>query len=380
MPPILIGREALTEEFSEALANGAGAPGRIMLVTGQRGYGKTVLLTEFRKIAIARGWRVVSETASAGLIERLIDALTPEGMRLNAATIAPNVNIAGVFSASLGSAQYQNARPQSAASDAAGLVPARLRKALVDVLESKDIPAGKGLVITIDETQAIERDDLVALATGLQHVTTQMDERDIPDARRKGVAIVFAGLPTMVNDIVGDEIIGFIRRARCCELGNIPLPDVHNALQRSFSDSGKELSDSAAEAAAAATGGYPYMIQLVGYYAWQAAERGRAKAVTSADLERGIRDAVEVFYDAVCVPTLSTLTDAELEFVQAMAADNPQPVSLADIEARTGHSRSWVNKYRASLIANQVVEAAGRGLVRFAVPRLGDYLAGREEG
>ena len=42
MPPILIGRETAIEEFTEGLDNGAGAPGRIMLVTGQRGFGKTV--------------------------------------------------------------------------------------------------------------------------------------------------------------------------------------------------------------------------------------------------------------------------------------------------------------------------------------------------
>lgn len=47
MPPILIGRHSIIEDFSEALTNGVGAPGRIMLVTGQRGFGKTVMLTEF---------------------------------------------------------------------------------------------------------------------------------------------------------------------------------------------------------------------------------------------------------------------------------------------------------------------------------------------
>ena len=39
MPPILIGRQSIIEDFSEALTNGVGAPGRIMLVTGQRGFG-----------------------------------------------------------------------------------------------------------------------------------------------------------------------------------------------------------------------------------------------------------------------------------------------------------------------------------------------------
>ena len=51
MPPILIGRQPIIDDFEEALQNGAGAPGRLMLLTGQRGSGKTVMLTELRKIA-----------------------------------------------------------------------------------------------------------------------------------------------------------------------------------------------------------------------------------------------------------------------------------------------------------------------------------------
>jgi len=43
-PPILIGRESVIEVFEEGLDNGAGAPGRLMLITGNRGCGKTVLL------------------------------------------------------------------------------------------------------------------------------------------------------------------------------------------------------------------------------------------------------------------------------------------------------------------------------------------------
>lgn len=43
-PPVLIGRESVIEDFEEGLDNGAGAPGRLMLITGNRGCGKTVLL------------------------------------------------------------------------------------------------------------------------------------------------------------------------------------------------------------------------------------------------------------------------------------------------------------------------------------------------
>lgn len=57
-PPILIGRESVIEDFEEGLDNGAGAPGRLMLITGNRGCGKTVLLRELQRLANERGWRL----------------------------------------------------------------------------------------------------------------------------------------------------------------------------------------------------------------------------------------------------------------------------------------------------------------------------------
>lgn len=50
-PPMLIGRESVIEDFEEGLDNGAGAPGRFMLITGNRGYGKTVLLRELGNVS-----------------------------------------------------------------------------------------------------------------------------------------------------------------------------------------------------------------------------------------------------------------------------------------------------------------------------------------
>ncbi|MFR7732483.1 MAG: ATP-binding protein [Collinsella sp.] len=72
---MLIGRESVIEDFEEGLDNGAGAPGRLMLITGNRGCGKTVLLRELQRLANERGWAVVSDSASLGLCDRLADAL-----------------------------------------------------------------------------------------------------------------------------------------------------------------------------------------------------------------------------------------------------------------------------------------------------------------
>ena len=101
IPPLLIGRQPIIDDFAEGLENGAGAPGRLMLITGQRGYGKTVMLSEFARLATAQGWTVVSETASFGLCDRIVAALAPQGLKLKSANIGPSFSIPGIASASL---------------------------------------------------------------------------------------------------------------------------------------------------------------------------------------------------------------------------------------------------------------------------------------
>lgn len=366
MPPILIGRETAIKEFTEGLDNGAGAPGRIMLVTGQRGFGKTVLLTEFRRIAAERGWETISETASPDVAQRLIEALTPGGLHVNQASVSPSVSIPGIASASLGRIDLS-----------ATATPLTLRNAIANRLESGKIGKGKGILITIDETQAASLDDLVAIATAVQHVTTSIDETDVSDAEKKGIAIVFAGLPSTVNDLINDAVITFLRRALRCELDDVPLLDVKNAFLASVADSGKTIGNDEAWQAARATNGYPYMVQLVGYYMWQSAQRRHATEITADDVATGIADAQIAFDDAVCAPALDGLKPAELEFLHAMARDVPAATAVGEIEARTGRSRSWVNKYRAALIKDRIIQPAGHGSLEFAVPHLGAYLRKR---
>ncbi|PWG58898.1 ATP-binding protein [Bifidobacterium catulorum] len=364
MPPILIGRQPIIDDFSEALDNGVGAPGRIMLVTGQRGFGKTVMLTEFRRIAKSHGWETIGETASEGLVTRLLQALSPTtGMRLNQADISPSIGIAGVATASIGQAHFSVAAN-----------PLTLRNALNKRLASRKIAKGKGILITIDETQAATHEDLVAIATAIQHVIADGDENNTPEADRKGVAIVFAGLPYMVNELLDNKVTTFLRRALRRELDDVPTPDVKNAFMETVVESGKAIDERVALTAAVKSGGYPYMVQLIGYYMWQSAQRRGSTTITIADVDTGMADALLAFDDAVCAPALDGTTSAERLFLDAMAQDSPAPTQVSDIAARTRRSRSWVSKYRSILIKDRLIRASGHGRLTFAVPHLGEYL------
>lgn len=255
-----------------------------------------------------------------------------------------------------------------------------LREALLAAIQSKHIKKGKGLLITIDETQAISEQDLVNIATAVQHVITTLDEQNIADEEKKGIALVFAGLPCMVNELTNNRVTTFLRRALRRELHSVAIPDVKNAYIQSVRESGKEISQSCALQAAELSGGYPYMIQLVGYYMWQAAQTEGSAEITAQHLKIGTADALLAFDDAVCEPILHELTASERQLLEAIAqVSTPQEAgaTVARLVAQTGRSRSWVNKYRMSLLAQNVIESPERGVLRISVPHLSDFLVKR---
>ncbi|NMM94830.1 ATP-binding protein [Bifidobacterium oedipodis] len=350
-PPLLIGRESVIEDFEEGLENGPGAPGRLMRVTGARGVGKTVLLTEFGRIAKARKWEVIDETASAGFTQRLLDRLTASSSTFSA-TIKPTITIPGL-SASLGEARISP-----------NIMPLTLREAIgarLDVLEKKKA----GLLITIDEAQAAERDDIVAIATAVQHLIRE----------DRNIAFVFAGLPSIASKWLNDEVLTFLRRAQPEQLGDIPLYAVRDALEDTFTQSGFTFEDKALSMAVDATEGYPFMIQLVGYHIWRLVNRHRDRSTSASeqDARDGISDALSRLGDTVHGPELDGLSAVDKTYLLAMAQDDG-PSSTGAIAERMGKTINYANTYRTRLIEAQVIKDLGYGLVDFAIPYLREYL------
>lgn len=351
-PPLLIGRERVVRDFDKGLDNGVGAPGRIMLITGAMGTGKTVMLTVLGDKARAHKWDVIEETASDGLCERLVSELCSKDSLIDKLTFAPSITIAGA-SVSLGEAELSPKR-----------MPETLRKAMsarLDALEKRDA----GLMISIDETQAASRADLIAIATAIQH---QIREK-------RNVSIVFAGLPQMISDLFDDEVITFLRRARTNVLANVPIDEVKESFAQTFEDSGMSLDTSLVEKAAVATAGYPYMIQLVGYYIWDAADARESTVISKEDVDEGIREARVDLDNAVCVPELHGLSKNDKAYLEAMAVSDG-PSGTSEVAKRMGRSAKYAATYRKRLLDAYVIRQTDRGEVDFAVPFLREYLRG----
>ncbi len=128
------------------------------------------------------------------------------------------------------------------------------------------MPRGKGVLIAIDETQGVSMGDVVALAETFQHVQADQDQTGLPDAQKKGIAFVFAGLPSLVDDILNNKVSTFLQRAERHTLAEVPLVETRDAYVDVVESSGKAIDDELALLAAKAAEGHPYMIQLIGYH------------------------------------------------------------------------------------------------------------------
>jgi hypothetical protein len=216
-------------------------------------------------------------------------------------------------------------------------------------------------VITVDEIHAAERIEISQLAASIQHFI-----RDgLP------IGLVFAGLPSAVSDLLNEGVATFLRRADRIDLHAAAVRDVERSYAHIFTGGGFDLPPTVVHKAANATAGYPFLIQLVGYFLWQEAEL--EPAVTESTANRAIDQARRRNTRVVIQAALSTASSRDMDYLKAMSVD-AGPSKARDIAARMGASSSLAGNHRARLIDAGIVEPVSYGVVRFAIPGLRSYL------
>lgn len=348
-PPLLVGRDDVLAEFGDSLDDGPGSPARLALFTGPRGIGKTVMLTETDRLARQRGWITLAETATPGMVLRLQHATT-RALQDADPTTAPSRKLTGITLPVIGGGLSISAPPTEVVEWRSGL------SHLLDVLESR----GTGLLLTVDEVHSGAREDLRDLAAIVQHLVR--DDRDI--------ALAMAGLPSAVSDLLNDDVLTFLRRAARFDLDDVPLDHVSRALEQSIVESGCTIDDDALEEATNATGGYPFMIQLVGYHVWRAAPTAR---ITIDDARDGAAAARKRLGSLVHETSLADLSNVDRSYLVAMAQDEGES-STGQVARRLGVTAYYASTYRARLIAAGVIEPTRHGYVDFAIPYLREYM------
>ena len=351
-PPVLAGRDDILEQFADAIDDGPGSLGRATLYTGARGTGKTVMLNEVGDIAVERGWLVINETASEGFITRLVTQILPALLDEHDPN-AKKTKLKGVTAPlGIGGLAWDSANSH--------VVAAGLRnqlELLCNLLEEKET----GLLVTLDEVHRRRASELRDFFAALQHLIRE--DHDI--------AFAGAGLPSEVSDLLNDDVLTFLRRADRHTLGAVAQGEVERAIRQTVESAGRTIHPAACARAAQSTGGYPFLIQLVGHHIWR--QHPAENEITFEDVNAGVPAALRRMGSLVHETALKDLSHVDRTFLLAMAHDDG-PSRLADIGARLGVLVRYSSVYRQRLIDAQMIHAAGHGLVEFSLPYMRDYL------
>lgn len=351
-PPLLVGRDDLISDFADALEDGPGATGRASIYTGARGAGKTVMLNAIQESAKARGWIVVSETLTRGLVERLTQSRLPEVLRAMDPD-AVGKRLTGVAAPlQMGGVEWATVEKHIAKADLRSQV-----NLLTDLLAEHET----GLLLTLDEIHAGNIEELRQLAAVVQHAFRE--EREL--------AFAGAGLSAAVSDVLRDDVLTFLRRADRHHLGSVDLSDVGRALSEPIADSGRSVAEDALAVMTEGTQGYPFLIQLVGSSCWRVSPGD--SEISLGDAEHGVRAARLRLGSLVYEPALAAASDIDKSYLLEMSRDDG-PSRTSDIQKRLNVDKGYANVYRSRLIEADLIEAPRRGYVDFTLPYLRDYL------
>jgi hypothetical protein len=349
-PAKLIGRDQVVQSFLKGLSCPIGHPDRATILIGQRGMGKTALLLEFADRSNEQDFIVARATASDTLLDDLLGAIQLNGSSVISKRPKLKGVSAGAFGFSIG----------LTFSEEAGKELSFLNKMLL--LSNELEKYGKGIVILVDEIQA-HTPALRTLTTTYQHLVGE----------NKNVVIAMAGLPHAISSLLSDAVLTFFNRATKVFLASISLSEVSVYFSQVLTNLGKKISPENLEKVAEGTRGYPYLIQLIGFYLLEYSQS--ASEITAELVELALKSAKRDMIDNVYAPILKPLSKKDEEFLRAMARDS-EVSKISEIKKRLRASDGVVHTYRKRLLDAGVIVSEKRGELSFTLPYFAEYLRG----
>ena len=347
-PEKYIGRDGVIEQFMAGLREPVGSRNRCTLFLGQRGMGKTALLLELSDRAQRAGFVVARVTAHEGMPQAIIEQFQLNGSKFFNDNKRKLTGVtAGALGFSFGLTFSEAAERQYGFRSKMSL--------LCDKLAEK----GKGALILIDE---------VRTSVAMREVASAYQEL-VGD--RKNVAIAMAGLPHAVSSVLNDSVLTFLNRAIKVELGTISTQLIRAYYEKAFRLVGITISDELLDRAALSTRGFPYLMQLIGYYVIQYTPKGGT--VTDEVMNKSEKAAMKDMEDNVFKPILTPLSDNDRVFLQALARCGGT-ATTSKLQANLGKKGPAIQPYRKRMIEAGIIEAPRRGELVFAVPYLADFL------
>ena len=330
-PPQFITRPMQSALVLDTFQNDA-ASQMIYVVTGVRGSGKTVFLTEIsRKIREWDDWIVVELNPDRQLLESLAAKLCSENALAKIFKSAKiNLSFFGFGLEVSGSAPI-----------------ADIETALSRMLESMK-KSGKKLLITIDEV--VSTPDLRAFASAFQIFVRQ----GLP------VYLLMAGLYENVQSLQNEKSLTFLYRAPKIELTPLNQRMMANSYRKTLG-----ITSEKALEMAKLTRGYPFAFQVLGYFSWEAGE-----------YSEDVLDTFRLYLEEYAYEKIwSELSPEDRRVAVAIAETDTGKIS--EIREKLHMTSNQFNPYRMRLIRKGLLNGDERGYVRFMLPLFEEFVKER---
>lgn len=302
---------------------------QVYMITGVRGSGKTVMLTDIAKhFRKEKDWIVVDLIPERDLLQMLAAELSnrPELLsifqdaKINLSFLGLGLEIDGV-------------PPITDVSVAVTRMLERIRK------------KGKRVLITIDE---VSRNQTMREFVSLFQIFMR---QDLP------VFLAMTGLYENIYELQNEKTLTFLYRAPKMELQPLNIGMIASKYREIF-----QLDEDEALQMAKETKGYPFAFQVLGYLCWR----------NEAEWTEVLPEYSQYLEEYVYEKLWSELSSNDRKVLIAMTEADDQKVG--SIRAKAGKSSSSFGVYRDRLIKKGIVVATEYGHLDFALPRFREFV------
>ncbi len=351
----------------------AGLYDRSLLLSGLRGVGKTVLLSEFCNVAHRNKWAYQQIEATRDLE---LPRIMADRIRIALHQLSPGRRLAsrgrqvlGVlksftlrWSLPEGSDLEIGVDPVLGRADT-GILGEDLTDLFVEVGEYAQ-KQGVGVLITVDEAQYLAPDQLTPILMGLHRIS----QRQLP------FMVVPAGLPSLPA-LMGEARSYTERLFTFYRINSLSPEDAATALTVPANRRHVRWDDDAVARIVGETAGYPYFLQEFGKQAWDFA-RGSDR-ITLSDVEDSIPTAVRELDRGFFSVRYDRTTPAEKAYLASMASLGPGPHRSGHVSSEMGRTTSQVSTVRNSLIRKGLCHSPHYGEIAFTVPMFDQFVRRR---
>jgi hypothetical protein len=219
---------------------------------------------------------------------------------------------------------------------------------------------GVGIALFVDEMQDVPADDVSALCAACH----ELSQTGGP------LIVVGAGLPHLPSVLSASKSYSE-RLFRYARIDRLDREAADLALIAPAQREDVTFTTGALDELYAAADGYPYFVQAYGKVTWDVAA---SSPVTAADVGMAAPEAEGELAVGFFGSRYERATQAEREYMRAMAATGDDPVPTSVVADELGRKPSSLSPARDGLIKKGLIYSSERGLIAFTVPHFGKFL------